>query len=141
VFTFTDASDSYVYEVVLSSGALYEINASKGSGTNDYVGQFAPSTGSTATTGGAGSLTVVTSISGIATPAIVVSPVTKPANQSDFCSSIQNDSSITSLSANGGSLTINSCTFSGSVGTITATLAITSPVVFSTAYSISYTYN
>jgi hypothetical protein len=133
VNTFTDASDSYAYEVVLNSGALYEINVSN----PNYVGQFAPSTGSTASAGGAGSLTVVTSVAGIATPAIVVSPVTKPANQSDFCSGITSDSSLTSLTAAGGSLTIDSCTFSGSVGTIAATLRS----VVTLSYSITYTYN
>lgn len=87
--------------------------------------------------GGAGSLTIVTTVSGVAGPSIVVNGVTKPANQSDFCSAIASDSSITSIGA-GGTLTINSCTFSGNVATVTATLSAFGTTI---PYSITYTYS
>lgn len=140
-YKFTDTSNSYEYDVVFISGTLHEINLTVP--TAQFAGQFAPSsgTGTGTGTGTAGSLTIVTTVAGIAGPAVVVSPVTPPTSQSDFCSSIQSDSSITSLTASGGTLTINSCSYSGNVGTINATVAITTPVNFSTSYSISYTYN
>jgi hypothetical protein len=135
-YTFTDASDSYVYEVILNAGALYEINVSH----PNYVGQFAPSTGSASVGAGAGTLTVDTTVMGFTT-SIVVSGVTKPTDQTSFCSAMQTDSSLTSLTAAGGSLTIDSCTFSGSVGTIGATLRVTSPLSLTTSYTIRYTYS
>ncbi|NVO06973.1 MAG: hypothetical protein HXX19_14080, partial [Rhodoferax sp.] len=141
-YTFTDASDGYVYELIFNVGDIYEINVSKGSGANDFDGQFTPSTSSSTggTASGTGTLTIETTVVGTSTT-IVVNGVTKPSTQTEFCSFAQNDSSTTALKANGGSLTINSCTFSGSVGNISATLAITSPVAFSTSYTIKYTYN
>jgi hypothetical protein len=139
-YKFTDTSDSYVYEVIFNAGALYEINVSKGSAANDYVGQFAPSTGASGSGSGTGTLTIDTTVVGVTT-SIVVSGVTKPSTESEFCSFARDDKSTTALNATGGSLTINSCTYSGGVGTIAATVAITTPVSFSTSYTIKYTYN
>jgi hypothetical protein len=133
-YKFTDASLSY--EVVLNNGVLYEINLSNGT---NFEGQFAPSNSSN-TGAGSGSLTVETTVAGF-TSTVVVAGVQKPTDQNDFCGSIQNDSSLTSLAASGGTLTINSCSYSGNVGTISATLTVTSPVTFSTAYTVKYTYN
>jgi hypothetical protein len=137
--TLADASVNKSYDQLLAAAAAGDFSTFSGFPTafsTIYV-NLAPATGSTVTPGGAGSLTVVTSIAGIATPAIVVSPVTKPASQTDFCSGITSDSSLTSLTASGGSLTIDSCTFSGSVGTIAATLRS----VVTISYTITYTYN
>jgi hypothetical protein len=37
--------------------------------------------------------------------------------------------------------TVNRCTFNGTAGTVSATLALTSQIVFDTAYRVTYTYN
>lgn len=135
VYKFTDAGLSY--EVVFIDGALHEINVLNG---DTFAGQFAES-GSANTGGGTGTLTVETTVSGFTGPAVVVDGVQKPVDQNDFCNAIQNDSSLTSLTANGGTLTINSCSYSGNVGTISATLVITSPVSLTTPYTVKYTYS
>jgi hypothetical protein len=91
--------------------------------------------------GGSGSLTVAISIGGAPATSVVVPNVPAPANQTAFCSDIQNDSSITGLTAGGGTLVINSCSFSGNVGQIAATLTTTVPVSISLPYNLTYTYN
>ncbi|WP_342619737.1 hypothetical protein [Rhodoferax sp. GW822-FHT02A01] len=125
-YVFTDASDNYKYEMILDSGALYEINVSNGP---TYVGQFVT-----------GSLTVETTVMGVTT-SISIGGIHAPADQSTFCSGILTDNSITSLTSAGGSLTIDSCSFSGNVGNIAATLHVTTPVTLNTSYTIKYTYN
>lgn len=134
-YEFTDTNLSY--EVIFINGALHEINVQNG---DTFVGQFAKS-GSANTGGGSGTLTVETTVSGFTGPAVVIEGVQKPLDQNDFCSAIQNDSSLTNLTANGGTLTINSCSYSGNVGTISATLVITSPVSMTTPYTVKYTYS
>lgn len=79
-------------------------------------------------------------ISGVTSPSVSISGVSPPANESEFCSSVGNSSSSTSLTnALGavGTFTINSCTFSNNVGTVSATLAISS---VSMPYAVTYTY-
>ena len=134
VYTFTD--NSFKYEVVLNNGALYEINFLNGT---TFEGQFAPQNGVN-TGSGSGNLTVETTVAGFTT-SVVVAGVSSPINEADFCNFIVNDSSLTSLTASGGSLTITSCTYSGNVGTIAANLVITSPVNLTTPYTVKYTYN
>lgn len=134
-YKFTDASLSY--EVVLNNSVLYEINLLNGT---TFEGQFALSS-NTNTGAGSGSLTIETTVAGFTSPPVVVTGVQAPANETDFCNAIQNDNSLTSLTANGGTLTINSCSYSGNVGTISATLVITSPVNMTTPYTVKYTYN
>jgi hypothetical protein len=133
-YKFTD--NSLIYEVVFNDGVLYEINLLNG-GT--FEGQFAKA-GSANTGSGSSTLTIETTVAGISTP-VVVTGVQKPIDQNDFCSAIQNDSSLTNLAASGGTLTITSCSYSGNVGTITANLVITSPVSLTTPYTVKYTYN
>jgi len=68
--------------------------------------------------------------------------VPKPASNTEFCGAIQNDSTFSSIGASGGgTLTINSCSFSGNVGNISATLAIVTPVSMTIPYTVTYTYN
>lgn len=133
VYKFTDANINY--EVVFNDGVLYEINVLNGT---TFEGQFAAASSNSGT--GTGNLTVETTVAGI-TSTVTISGVPKPAGQDDFCGAIQTDASLTALTANGGSLVINSCSFSGNVGNIAATVSVTSPVSFSTAYSVKYTYN
>ena len=136
-YKFTDSSLSY--EVTFNNGVLHEINVMNG---QTFEGQFAPASSTTGTgTGtGAGSLTVETTVAGI-TSSVVVAGVSKPASQADFCGAMQNDNSLTALTASGGSLSITNCSYSGNVGTITANLVITTPISLSTPYAIKYTYN
>lgn len=136
-YKFTDASLSY--EVVFNNGALYEINLLNGT---TFAGQFAAASSNpgTGTGTGTGNLTVETTVAGV-TSTVVVAGVPKPASQNEFCSAIQTDASLTALTASGGSLTINSCSFSGNVGNIAATVTVTSPVSFSSAYNVKFTYN
>lgn len=136
-YKFTDASLSY--EVIFNAGVLYEINVMNGT---TFQGQFAKASGTTIGSGaGSGTLTVETTVAGFTGPALTVTGVSSPIDQADFCNFIVNDSSLTSLTANGGTLTINGCSYSGNVGTISATLVITSPVSMTTPYTVKYTYN
>jgi hypothetical protein len=90
---------------------------------------------------GSGSLTVAISIGGAPATSVVVPNVPAPQNQTAFCADIQNDSSITGLTSGGGTLVINSCSFSGNVGQVAATLTTTVPVTISLPYNLTYTYN
>jgi hypothetical protein len=88
-------------------------------------------------------LTVGVSISGApaTTFGVAIPNIQIPANQTEFCGAIANDSTFTSIGASGGgTLTINNCSFSGNVGTIGATLSITSPVALTLPYTVTYTY-
>ena len=40
-----------------------------------------------------------------------------------------------------GTFTINSCSFNGSVGNVSATLAVTTPIALTVPYTVVYTYN
>lgn len=136
-YKFTDASLGY--ELVFNNGVLYEINVMNGT---TLEGQFAPAgsnSGSNSDTG-TGSLTVETTLAGMTTSALIQG-VAKPSSQADFCGGIETDSSLTALASAGGSLTINNCSFSGSVGNIADKVTITSPVNFSTDYTVRHTYN
>lgn len=130
-YKFTDAS--LTYEVVFNDGVLHEINLLNG-GT--FEGQFAKA-GSANTGSGSGTLTVETTVAGVTSP-VVVAGVQPPTNEADFCAAIENDSSLTTLTASGGTLTITSCTYSGNVGTITANLVTTGLTI---PYTVKYTYS
>lgn len=133
-YIFADGSNSY--EVIFNSSALHEINVSVGS---QFHGQFAAP--AVTPPSGTSSLTVSVNVSGIASPSIVVGNVPTPASESEFCGALQNDSTFSSIGATGGgSLTINSCSFANKVGTVNATLSITSPYAMTVPYTITYTY-
>ncbi|MDP2416713.1 MAG: hypothetical protein Q8M33_04430 [Hydrogenophaga sp.] len=84
-----------------------------------------------------GSLTIEVTASGIAAPAVSLTGIPRPANQSEFCSDLSNDRTFTDLGA-AGTLTINSCSFANNVGQVSATLSTSG---FSIPYSVRYTYN
>lgn len=145
-YKFVDGA--YTYEVIFNASALYEINLLSGT---TFAGQFAlastntpatPTTPTTPTTPSTSSnLTVGVLINGIASTSISVSNVPVPSNQSEFCGSIQNDSTFTQIGASGGgTLTLNSCSFTNKAGTISATLTITSPISMTIPYTVTYTY-
>lgn len=102
-------------------------------------------TGGTGGTGGAYTLTLNVSAAGVATPPITITNVPKPATQAEFCSDINSNSSGIGLAqaipGGTGTLTINSCAFSGNSGSVSATVSITSPMVMSVPYTVTYTYN
>jgi len=130
-YTFSDGADSY--EVVFNGGVLYEINFLGG---GSFLGQFTP-----AVANAGGSLTVAISISGVPATSVTIAGVPAPQDQTDFCGDIQNDPNLTALTSSGGSLTIDSCSFTGNAGQITATLTTTVPVALSLPYAVTYTYN
>ncbi len=96
----------------------------------------------TGTGTGNANLSVQVSVSGITASSIAVGNVPVPSSQSEFCSAIDKDATFTQIGTSaGGSLTINSCSFSGKVGKVNATLTMTSPIVMTVPYAITYTYN
>jgi hypothetical protein len=115
-YVFVDAGLNY--ELVLNNGALYEINIAKPDAISgaDFHGQFAPTSAA-----GSSTLTLEVSVSGVVSSSIQVPNQVPPTSQSDFCSDIASDPNLVGLQAQGISLTITSCSFSGNVGTIQAT--------------------
>jgi hypothetical protein len=150
-YTFADSTGNK-YEVIFKDGALYEINLTSAAGT--FVGQFTPTAaGSGGSTGGStggssgGStsgnytLEVTVNANGVIGATITVNNVPKPSTQSDFC----NDTTVKSqldaaFGSVGGTWTMNSCTFDGTNGSISATIAITSPVAMTLPYTVTYKY-
>lgn len=95
--------------------------------------------------GGNYTLTLNVSAMGTST-AITIENMPKPANQAEFCGWVNDQSSPLSLSqyssgGGAGTLTINSCSFNGSVGQVSATVNITAPYALTVPYSVTYTYN
>jgi hypothetical protein len=147
LYTFTDADTGLKYEVVLDSNALSEINVLSNAGV--YLGQFALSAaGGGLGGGGTYTLALGVSISGVHTTDITINNVPKPATENEFCSALTGNgnmslSTVFSSALQGvtGSFTVNSCAFNGTTGTVSATLALTSPAVVNMPYTITYTYN
>lgn len=86
-------------------------------------------------------LRIDVTVAGVTTSS-TINNVPKPTNEGDFCAAV-NGGDYGSLSATlggQGTLSINSCSFSGSVGQINATMSLTTPIVFSTSYAVKYTY-
>jgi hypothetical protein len=124
------------YEVIFNGSDLHEINVMSADG-NSFYGQFAASS---TPGGGSTGLTISVIAGGVASPEIVVGSVAAPANEFQFCNDLWSDPNFTGLGS-AGTLTINSCSFTNNVGTISATVSITSPVNISVPYTVTYTYN
>lgn len=96
-------------------------------------------------TGGTYTLTLNVNAGGVVAPPVTITNVPKPSTQAEFCSEITNPSSGIGLTqavpGGSGTLTINSCAFSGNTGSVSATLTITSPVAMTVPYTVTYTYN
>jgi hypothetical protein len=72
---------------------------------------------------------------------ITVPNVPQPSSQTEFCGGIENDATFKQVAASGvGTLTINSCSFSGNTGNIAATMAITSPIATTIPYTVKYVW-
>jgi hypothetical protein len=123
-YKFTDAG--LTYEVVFKSGVLHEINVS---GTT-YEGKFVKASSVNAGSG-TSTLTVVTTAGSITGPAVVVTGVQAPTTTADFCNFAESEGSLTGL-------TVTGCSYSGNVGTITATLVTNG---FTIPYTVKYTYS
>jgi hypothetical protein len=122
-YKFTDAS--LTYEVVFINGVLHEINVS---GTT-FEGQFAAASVNAGS--GTSTLTVATTAAGITAPAVVITGVQAPTTTADFCNFAETEGSLTGL-------TVTGCTYSGNVGTITATLLSNGLTI---PYTVKYTYS
>lgn len=96
-------------------------------------------------TDGNSTLIVNVTASGVALPPVTIHNVPKPASHAEFCGWVNDPASNLSLNQLGnspmGSLTINSCSFSGNVGQVSATVRITSPISMAVPYDVTYTYN
>jgi hypothetical protein len=95
--------------------------------------------------GGAGTMTLAVSVSGIAGLTVTV-PNEYPEGftESDFCGVFNDPTEIAELQDQigaVGSLSLNSCSFSGSVGVVAMTLSVTTPVAISVPYTLTYTFN
>lgn len=91
--------------------------------------------------GAAGSLTLSIMAGGVASADINLNGITKPTTQAEFCADMTSNSSTSLSNALGavGTFTVNSCSFNGSVGNVSATLAVAG--VGSIPYTVVYTYN
>ncbi|HVZ44896.1 MAG TPA: hypothetical protein VHA82_13885 [Ramlibacter sp.] len=91
-------------------------------------------------------LTVTVSVVGTTVGPFTLQNVPAPNSQQSFCDGLANDTTFTQIAAQGqGTLTINSCSYNGSVGNISATLDITvqtplGPFTTHVPYTITYTY-
>jgi hypothetical protein len=83
---------------------------------------------------------VAVSVAGQPAPAFDVAGVAAPATQTAFCNDLTSDPVFTDIGTNGGgTLTINSCSYSGNVGTVNATLSLTGQPV-TLPYTMTFTY-
>ena len=76
-----------------------------------------------------------------ATNTVTLTDVPQPSSEQEFCADLQNDATFKQLTAGGtGTVTINSCSYSGNTGNISATVSITSPVALTVPYTVNYSY-
>ena len=85
-------------------------------------------------------LTVTVTAAGVTTTALVLENVAKPDTQDQFCNLPSVTQQVNTALGALGTFTINRCTFSGTAGTIAATVNITQPIAVSVAYTVNYTY-
>lgn len=121
------------YASINGSTITFTFTGATAGGTGTGTGSSAP---------GSHKLTINVVASGVAGPAVVLENVPKPANQTEFCGELAKpNSQLNQFSQAGGSLTINSCSFNGTVGQVAATVSITSPIAMTIPYTVTYTYN
>lgn len=110
-----------------------------GSGT---AGTGSTGTGTTGTgTTGTGNYTLTLTVTAMGTTTTTtLNNLQKPADQNAFCNDTTVTQNLNTLATNGATLTINSCSFSGSTGDISATVNMTSPITMTIPYSVHYVY-
>lgn len=134
------ADTSQTYAALLSAAQTGSYSAFTGFGAAFSTAAQGGST-TPPPSGGSGSLTVEVSIAGAAATTVTINGVPAPANQGEFCDGLTQDSTFSGFTSSGGSMTINSCSFTNNVGQVSATLTTTVPVSLSLPYAIKYTYN
>lgn len=119
-----------------------------GTGTGTGGGTVTvPDTGTTPGAGTTGNYTLTLNVtaSGMSLAPITLTNMPKPNTQGEFCDEVNGINSNIglqqSIPAGTGSLSINSCSFNGSVGQVSATVSITAPVAMTVPYSVTYTYH
>jgi hypothetical protein len=138
--------------VVILPGSAYTLNGvyvvGPGFGTlanPTYVGPLTNFVNVTIDTGlsTGRTLTVSVTAAGFTSPPVTLTNVPLPNTQADFCSGLAADTTFTQIAAGaGGSMTINSCSFNGTTGHITATMTIVYGTFQQTlSYTITYTYS
>lgn len=114
-----------------------------------YAGQaslFVDTSDPPPTGSGNKNLRVDVSAANISIPSFYLTNVPVPNGQQDFCADVSEDQTFTSIAEMGqGTLTIKSCTFNGTVGTIAANLRMVTqtpigPFEVNFDYNITYTY-
>ena len=132
-------SDSFRVTIKTAYNTITVGNPGAGPGVDVDTG---PGTGPG--TSGNYTLTLNVVASGMALPPVTITNLPKPATQSEFCDDINSASSgiglNQSIPAGTGTLKINSCSFNGTVGQVSATVSITSPVSLNVPYTVTYTY-
>jgi hypothetical protein len=138
-------SGTFVKPVGFDFGTAFKSTQS-GAGTSSGTGTTTgtSTSGGTGTTTGASTLTIEFSSSGlgaVAFPAVTLSNVPEPTSQTEFCGALSSDANLKAMEATGGKLTIDSCSFANRVGSISATLAMTTPISMNLSYTVKYTYS
>ncbi len=120
----------------ITLGEAYTTVTVGGSGTGTVPGTPPGAIGNS-------TLTINVVAGGISVPPVVIENIAKPTTQAEFCDDLLDPNSASGLNQQmqGGSVTINSCSFNGSIGNVSATLNITAPYPMTVAYSITYRYN
>lgn len=142
------AETSYSGLLAAATGNAFALSDGFRAGLNNAYAQVRAGTGAGTGggTGAGGNYTLVmdVSVAGAGGASISIPGVPKPSSQSEFCGAVSDSSSgigiQQALQGGTGTLTINSCTFDGSVGRVAATMAITSPIAMNVSYAVVYTY-
>ena len=136
-------SDSFRATIKTAYNTITVGNPGAGPGVDVDV-DTGPGTGTGPGTSGNYTLTLNVVASGMALPPVTITNLPKPATQSEFCDDINSASSgiglNQSIPAGTGTLKINSCSFNGTVGQVSATVSLTSPVSLNVPYTVTYTY-
>jgi len=129
------ANDPYVCSLGASG---FVCTPNSGNGGNAGGGNGGNAGGGNGGSSGNYNLNLIVNALGTTTP-ITITSVPKPDTQDEFCTSAlqlaQNQANVP-----GATWTMDSCSFDGNHGVITATVSITSPVSMSIPYSVDYTY-
>lgn len=97
--------------------------------------------GSSSGSSGNYKMTISVTAQGVTSAGVTIEKVSKPATENEFCNSSEIKSQLNGSLSKKGTITLNSCSFSGNTGTIDATVTINSPMPTSIPYMVSYVYS
>lgn len=160
-FVYRRYSNGVVLAVVLQDGTPYTFDGIYALGgplgasprliakVSDLLGPAPTPSTSTGSTGGTTTTTprtlqVTVSAMGVTQTINAGTVAAPPTTQTEFCGTISNDATFKSVMAQygaSGTLTINSCSFNGSTGQVSATLSLTSPTVITVPFSVTYRFS